>query len=131
MIQAGIALINQAPNAIGKGKAIIALFFLRPFWIIFAAFSGCIKNGILKTLTSVNGVLINPGQTTLTFTFSDFNQPRRASPHALTQDLLAEYAGADGKPLYPAIELIIAICPDFRLRIRSNKGKTVFATPKK
>ena len=98
IMHAGNALISHAANAIGSGNAIIALFLRIPLMIILAAFSGCIKNGILNTFLSVSGVLIKPGQITFTLMPCGFNHPRKASPHALTHALLAEYPGAEGNP---------------------------------
>ena len=88
-MQAGKALSNHAKNAIGHGKVISALFFSIPRAIMRAAFSGDIKKGMGKRLTSVSGVLIKPGHTTLTL-IVPYNHPRKASPHALTQALDAE-----------------------------------------
>ena len=51
-----------------KGKAILALFFLSPLTIIFAAFSPDIMKGMKKLLCLVMLLLTNPGQMTETFT---------------------------------------------------------------
>ena len=108
-MHAGRALTSHALKTIGQGNAMIGLFLQIPLMIFFAAFSGVIKNGILKAFLSVSGVLMKPGQIVLTLMFWGFNHPRKASLQALTHALLAEYAGAEGNPLYPAIEAITAI----------------------
>ena len=51
-----------------RGKAILALSFLSPLTITFAAFSPDIMKGMKKLLCRVMLLLTNPGQMTETFT---------------------------------------------------------------
>ena len=51
------------------------------------------KNGIGHVFLSVMRERTNPGQTTDTFIPSPRSMPRSASPHVLTHDFVAEYAG--------------------------------------
>ncbi|OPZ76695.1 MAG: hypothetical protein BWY78_01292 [Alphaproteobacteria bacterium ADurb.Bin438] len=80
LTEVGNAIINQARKAIGKGKAITALFFFMPFAITSTAFSVSIKKGILNLFLSVIPDLTNPGQTILTLIFKGLNKSLNASP---------------------------------------------------
>ena len=71
---------------------------------------------------------MNPGQMVVKCKIFYLCCPRRASPKAFTQALLAEYAGQLPMPLYPAKLATNAICPP-RFFITSMAGKTVFIVP--
>ena len=84
-MQRGRAVKSAIEKCIIFGNAIIPLFFCNPSMMMFAALSGCIKNGILNKFLSVKGVLTNPGQITFTLMLSALSAPLKASPHAFTK----------------------------------------------
>jgi len=98
LIQLGRIETNHVAKRIGQGKAISPMFLSSLVAMISAAFSASIKNGIGHVFLSVIRERTNPGQMTETLMFSGFNARRRASPHALTQALLALYEGQDFNP---------------------------------
>lgn len=81
---------NHVPKRIGHGKAIIPLFLSALLSIILAALSASMKKGMGQVFLSVMRERMNPGQMTFTSMPSGRSIPRRAMPHVLTHDFVAE-----------------------------------------
>ena len=90
-----------------------SFLFIRPLYILSAAYSGDLRNGILNSFLSVSAVLIKPGQIKDTLTLYLIKSKYIPCVKLFRAALEGVYPEDFGNPLYPTGEDTIAICPLF------------------